>query len=371
MRPREPRHRGARTLPSAAWTTSRGSSALCREQAIDLVVDRAGSAARRGRRGRAAARRRRRLRARAGRRAHRGLEGLREGRHARGRSADRRRARRARARASSRPTASRRARASSSAARRPRLEALGARARSSATVVVEELLEGEEVSLFALTDGAEVVPLAPAQDFKRLGDGDEGPNTGGMGSYSPVPLLAEDDVEELVELVHRPVLAELARRGAPFVGLPVRRPDADRGRAARARVQLPLRRPRDAGDPPRLDGDLLSRSPARGRARSTASSSAAERPPSRSSSPRRAIRRPADGRPDRRHRGGRGDRGARLPRGHGPRTGALVSAGGRVLDVRARRRPSPKPATARTRRSSGSTCPGAVPHRHRCEAAVH
>jgi phosphoribosylamine--glycine ligase len=86
-------------------------------------------------------------------------------------------------------------------------------------VVIEELLEGEEISLFALTDGVDALPLAPAQDFKRLRDGDEGPNTGGMGSYSPTPFLRPDEVEELVQLVHRPVLAELAERGTPFVGL--------------------------------------------------------------------------------------------------------------------------------------------------------
>jgi phosphoribosylamine---glycine ligase len=86
-------------------------------------------------------------------------------------------------------------------------------------VVIEELLEGEEVSLFVLTDGVGVLPLAPAQDFKRLRDGDEGPNTGGMGSYSPVPFLDQEQVEELVESVHRPVIEELANRGAPFVGL--------------------------------------------------------------------------------------------------------------------------------------------------------
>jgi phosphoribosylamine---glycine ligase len=86
-------------------------------------------------------------------------------------------------------------------------------------VVVEELLEGEEVSVFALTDGAEPLALAPAQDFKRLLDGDEGPNTGGMGSYSPVPFLDPLEVDELVDSVHRPVIAELARRGTPFVGL--------------------------------------------------------------------------------------------------------------------------------------------------------
>jgi phosphoribosylamine--glycine ligase len=88
-----------------------------------------------------------------------------------------------------------------------------------AAVVVEELLEGEEVSLFALSDGMNVFPLAPAQDFKRLRTGDEGPNTGGMGSYSPVPFLDEEGMAELVETVHRPVIAELAAREAPFVGL--------------------------------------------------------------------------------------------------------------------------------------------------------
>jgi phosphoribosylamine--glycine ligase len=86
-------------------------------------------------------------------------------------------------------------------------------------VVVEQLLEGEEVSLFALCDGTDALPLAPAQDFKRLVDGDLGPNTGGMGSYSPVPWLGEDRVEELIETVHKPVLRELADRGAPFRGL--------------------------------------------------------------------------------------------------------------------------------------------------------
>jgi phosphoribosylamine--glycine ligase len=86
-------------------------------------------------------------------------------------------------------------------------------------VVIEELLEGEEVSLFALTDGSRAVALAPAQDFKRIGEQDRGPNTGGMGSYSPVPGLGETEVEELLETVHRPVLEELANRGSPFSGL--------------------------------------------------------------------------------------------------------------------------------------------------------
>jgi phosphoribosylamine--glycine ligase len=85
-------------------------------------------------------------------------------------------------------------------------------------LVIEELLEGDEVSVFALSDGRNARTLAAARDFKRVGDGDRGPNTGGMGAYSPVPPLAEPDVEELVDRIHRPVLAELSARGTPFVG---------------------------------------------------------------------------------------------------------------------------------------------------------
>jgi phosphoribosylamine--glycine ligase len=86
-------------------------------------------------------------------------------------------------------------------------------------VVLEEFLEGEELSLLALCDGENVVPLAPAQDYKRIFDGDEGPNTGGMGSYSPVPGFGPAEVEEIVDAVHRPVLAAMARRGLPFHGV--------------------------------------------------------------------------------------------------------------------------------------------------------
>jgi len=124
-------------------------------------------------------------------------------------------------------------------------------------LLIEELLEGEEVSLFAVADGQDAAPLAPALDFKRIREGDEGPNTGGMGSHSPVPGLGEPEVEELVDTVHRPVLAELARRGAPFSGL------------LYAGLMLTEEGPRVLefncrfGDPetqsilPRLEGDLL------------------------------------------------------------------------------------------------------------------
>jgi phosphoribosylamine--glycine ligase len=83
-------------------------------------------------------------------------------------------------------------------------------------VVVEELLEGPEVSLFALCDGSRAHPFGAAQDYKRALDGDAGPNTGGMGAYSPVPTL--DDDADLVEQIHQPIVDELARRGAPFIG---------------------------------------------------------------------------------------------------------------------------------------------------------
>ena len=86
-------------------------------------------------------------------------------------------------------------------------------------VVVEEFLDGPEVSLFCVCDGTTVVPLAPAQDFKRIYDGDEGPNTGGMGAYSPLTWAPESLVDEVVSTVAIPTLGEMARRGTPFVGL--------------------------------------------------------------------------------------------------------------------------------------------------------
>ncbi len=87
------------------------------------------------------------------------------------------------------------------------------------TVVVEEFLDGPEVSLFCICDGTDAVPLAPAQDFKRLSDGDAGPNTGGMGAYSPLPWAPPELVDEVMERVARPVVHEMARRGTPFVGV--------------------------------------------------------------------------------------------------------------------------------------------------------
>ena len=87
------------------------------------------------------------------------------------------------------------------------------------TVVIEEFLDGPEVSLFCLTDGTSVVPLLPAQDFKRVGDGDTGPNTGGMGAYAPLDWLPAGFTDSIVDTVATPTVAELRRRGTPFTGL--------------------------------------------------------------------------------------------------------------------------------------------------------
>ena len=92
-------------------------------------------------------------------------------------------------------------------------------AEACGTVVIEEFLDGPEVSVFALADGATAVPLLPAQDYKRAHDGDEGPNTGGMGSYAPLPWAPAGLAEETMAAVVAPALAELRRRGAPFSGL--------------------------------------------------------------------------------------------------------------------------------------------------------
>jgi phosphoribosylamine--glycine ligase len=84
--------------------------------------------------------------------------------------------------------------------------------------VIEELLEGEELSVFAIVDGRNVLALPESRDYSRVGDGDTGPNTGGMGSYSPVPELDDGRVAELVETIHRPVVEALAERDTPFIG---------------------------------------------------------------------------------------------------------------------------------------------------------
>ncbi|MFE5794470.1 phosphoribosylamine--glycine ligase [Streptomyces sp. NPDC056503] len=99
------------------------------------------------------------------------------------------------------------------------VEAARAHALACDRVVIEEYLDGPEVSLFAICDGTTVLPLQPAQDFKRALDGDEGPNTGGMGAYSPLPWADPKLVDEVMETVLQPTVDELRRRGTPFSGL--------------------------------------------------------------------------------------------------------------------------------------------------------
>ncbi|MEJ6760744.1 MAG: phosphoribosylamine--glycine ligase [Candidatus Planktophila sp.] len=86
-------------------------------------------------------------------------------------------------------------------------------------VVIEEFLDGPEISLFGISDGRNILPMQPAQDFKRAYENDEGPNTGGMGAYSPLPWAPDEIVEETYEKVLAPIIAEMAARGTPFVGL--------------------------------------------------------------------------------------------------------------------------------------------------------
>jgi phosphoribosylamine---glycine ligase len=101
----------------------------------------------------------------------------------------------------------------------PDRDAALAHAASCERVVIEEFLAGPEVSLFAICDGHTALPLLPAQDFKRVGDADTGPNTGGMGAYAPLPWAPDDLVERLMGTVVGPTLAEMARRGTPYAGV--------------------------------------------------------------------------------------------------------------------------------------------------------
>ncbi len=127
------------------------------------------------------------------------------------------------------------------------LAAARAHARACGTVVIEEYLDGPEISLFAVTDGATAVPLLPAQDFKRARDGDQGPNTGGMGAYAPLGWAPAGLAEQVTATVIQPAVDALARRGAPYRGLLYAGAGPDRGRPQGDRVQRPVRRPGDAG----------------------------------------------------------------------------------------------------------------------------
>ena len=231
------------------------------------------------------------------------------------------------------------------------LDAARAHAGACGTVVIEEFLDGPEVSLFAVTDGVTAVPLKPAQDFKRARDGDQGPNTGGMGAYAPLPWAPADLAEQAMAQVILPAVDTMRRRGTPYQGPALRRAQPDPGRLAGGGVQRQVRRPGDAG------GAGPARQPAR-----AAAGRRRGRGPGRRGSPGMA---PGRGR-------GGGDRRGRLSRGsgqggrdHRDRTargsdhayllhagtardakGALVTAGGRVLNAVGS---GPDVATARAR----------------------
>ncbi len=116
-------------------------------------------------------------------------------------------------------------------------------------VIIEERLEGEEVSLLAFCDGKTLAVMPPAQDHKRLLDGDEGPNTGGMGAYAPAPALSINQIDEITRTILQPAVDGLRAEGLPLRGRAVCRFDADPGRPESAGVQCPLWRPGNPGDP--------------------------------------------------------------------------------------------------------------------------
>ncbi len=204
-------------------------AALARETGADLVVIGPEAPLVAGRRRRGARRGHRLLRPVRGRRAARGQQGVRQGRHGRGR---RRRPPRARVCTTAEQAAAALdefgppyvvkddglAAGKGVVVTRDRGHAL-AHAAACERVVIEEYLDGPEVSLFCLTDGVSVVPLVPAQDFKRIGDGDTGPNTGGMGAYAPLPWLPAGFTDDIVATVAQPTIDEMRRRGTPFAGL--------------------------------------------------------------------------------------------------------------------------------------------------------
>jgi len=207
-----------------------------------------------------------------------------------------------------------------------------AHAEACGTVVVEEFLDGPEVSLFCLTDGSEVRALLPAQDFKRAGDGDTGPNTGGMGAYAPLDRAPAGLVDEVLASVVRPTLAELAARGTPFGGL------LYTGLALTARGPRVVEFNARFGDPETQVVLALLETPLAGLLRAAATGTLADHPPLRWR-PGYAVTvvLAALGYPGH-PRGGDVLTGADLPgvlhAGTRRRDdGAVVSAGGRVVDA--------------------------------------
>ena len=381
-RAREPRDRrlGARVIRSRA-EDGEALLGLARALDVDLVVVGPEAPLVAGRRRRAAPHRASPCSGPARGGAHRGLEALREGRDGGGGRPDRR------ARSPS-PDAPCVVKADGLAAGkgvfvcRDRGRARrGSRARRAAfggAARVEELLDGPRCRVFALCDGADVRRRwRPRQDFKRAYDGDTGPNTGGMGSYAPVPGSTATRLDDAGRRDRAPARRSRSSRarGTPFVGAALRRADADRGRPEGARVQLPLRRPGDAVGAAARRRRPARRARRRGRrGRWRASSSA--RP--RSGGHRRAGRGrlPGDGRPRRRRSRASSDAEASgalvFHAGTALDGGRLVTNGGRILGVTGDGADARRGAGARLRRCRPDLVPGRAPagrHRARRGAA--
>ncbi|WP_054816559.1 phosphoribosylamine--glycine ligase [Nocardia arizonensis] len=204
-------------------------------------------------------------------------------------------------------------------------------------VLLESFLDGPEVSLFCLVDGETVVPLLPAQDHKRVGDGDTGPNTGGMGAYTPLPWLPQDTVRAIVDDVVQPVATELARRGSSFSGLLYA--GLAIGADGPAVVEFNCR----FGDPETQAVLALLDSPLSELLNATATGTLAEvEPPRWRDGAAVTVVIAAENYPSRPRVGdvitgaedsGRNESSAVLHAGTQTRDGALVSAGGRVLSV--------------------------------------
>ena len=210
---------------------------------------------------------------------------------------------------------------------------------AGAKLVMEEFLDGEEVSFLVFSDGARVVPMVSVQDHKRALDGDEGPNTGGMGTVSPATNLSLDVHKQIMQEIILPTIAGLAAEGRRYQGVLFAGPDDHREGAEGPRVQRALRRPRDPGDHGahalrrRADPAAGARTGTSRRRRSTGprsrrcawcSRAAATRTSPRSDKVVNGPRR-SDGR----------ERRGRLPRRHRAKDGKVTTVGGRVLGVTA------------------------------------
>ena len=241
---------------------------------------------------------------------------------------------------------------------------------AGAAVVIEECLVGEELSFFALCDGTHAVPLGSARDYKRVGDGDRGPNTGGMGAVSPWPGMTPALEEAVMDGIIRPVLAEMARLGCPFRGVLFAGPDAHGGRDGGDRVQRPLRRSGVSG----ADAEVAVRPPA-GVASGVRRRVGGFRP-ALGAAASVAVVMAARGYPEAPTRGGRiagleqavvGPRCPRVSRRHGARRRGRAGRGGRARADGLRERGLGRSgAASRLRRGGGGGVRGGLlPTRHR------